>query len=69
MFVIMCGDYPKAIAIVETEADAQELVADLSWEFANLQFNWIMQSAHSTTKRAMDMTEFYQYWYKEVPKI
>ena len=67
MFVIMCGDCPKAI--VETEADAQELVADLSWEFANLQFNWIMQSAHSTPKRAIDMTEFYQYWYKEVSKI
>ena len=67
MFVIMYDDCPKAI--VETEADAQELVADLSWEFANFQFNWIMQSAHATPKRAMDMTEFYQYWYKEVPKI
>lgn len=67
MFVIMYGDTPRAV--VETKADAQELVADLSWEFANLQFNWIMQSAHSTLKRAMDMTEFYQYWYKEVPKI
>ncbi len=67
MFVIMCGDCPKAI--VETKADAQELVADLSWEFAHYQFNLIMQSAHATPKRAMDMTEFYQYWYKEVPKI
>lgn len=37
MFVIMYDDTPRAI--VETEADAQELVADLSWEFANLQFN------------------------------
>lgn len=67
MFVIMYDDCPKAF--VETEADAQELVADLSWEFANLQFNWIMQSAHSTPKIAMGMTEFYQYWYKEVSKI
>ena len=67
MFVIMYSDCPRAI--VETEADAQELVIDLSWEFANLQFNWIMQSAHATPKRAMDMTEFYQYWYKEVLKI
>lgn len=67
MFVVMYGDCPKAI--VETEIDAQELVADLSWEFANFQFNLFMQSAHSTPKRAMDMTEFYQYWYKEVPKI
>ena len=67
MFVIMYGDTPRAT--VEIEADAQELVADLSWEFAHFQFNWIMQSAHSTLERAMDMTEFYQYWYKEVPKI
>lgn len=52
-----------------SKEEAQELVADLSWEFAHLQFNWIMQSAHATPKRAMDMTEFYQYWYKEVPKI
>lgn len=67
MFVIMYGNSPRAI--VETLADAQELVADLSWEFAHLQFNWIMQSALSTPKRAMAMTEFYQYWFKEVPKI
>lgn len=67
MFIIMFGDYPKAI--VETEADAQELVADLSWEFAYLHFNRIMQSACSTPKRAMDLTKFDQYWYKEVPKI
>ena len=67
MFVIMYGDTPRAI--VETEAEAQELVADLSWEFAHLQFNWIMQSAHATPMRAMDMTEFYQYWYRAVPKI
>lgn len=67
MFIIMYDDTPRAI--VETLAEEQELVADLSWEFAYLQFNWIMQSAHSTPKRAMAMTEFYQYWYKEVPKI
>ena len=67
MFIIMFGDYPRAI--VETEADAQELVVDLSWEFAHLQFSRIVQSAHSTPKRAMDMTKFNQYWYKEVPKI
>lgn len=67
MFVIMYGDYPKAI--VETEADAQELVVDLNQEFAYEQFNWIMQSAHATLKRAMALTEFNQYWYKKIPKI
>lgn len=67
MFVIMYDNIPKAI--VETLAEAQELVADLSWEFAYFQFSRIMQFAHSTPKIAMNMAEFHQYWYKEVPKI
>lgn len=67
MIVVMYGDVPKAA--VETVVEAQELVADLSWEFAYEQFNWIMQSAHATPERAMDLTEFYQYWYEEVPRI
>lgn len=47
----------------------QELVADLSWETALFQFNWIIQAAHCTPKKAMALTDFYHYWYKEVPKI
>ena len=67
MFVIMCDDSPRAI--VETLAEAQELVADLNQEFAYEQFNWIMQSSFSTIQRAMSLTEFNQYWYKNIPKI
>ena len=67
MFVIMCYDAPRAI--VETLAEAQELVADLSWEFAYFHFNWIMQSGRCTPKVAMGRTEFCQYWYKEVPNL
>lgn len=67
MFVIMYDNTP--MAIVETEAEAQELVADLNWEFAHLHFNRIMQSARCTPERAMGITEFYQYWYRAVPKI
>lgn len=67
MFVIMYEDCPKAI--VETEADALELVVDLNQEFAHEQFNWLMQSSFATIERAMVLTDFYQYWYKEVPKV
>lgn len=67
MFVIIYDGCPKAI--VETEADAQELVADLNQEFAHEQFNWIMQSSFATIQRAMALTEFNLYKYKKVPKI
>ena len=65
MFVIMIGDCPKAI--VETEADAQELVADLDLEYALNNFNRLL--LFYSIERAMSSVLFDVYWYKEVPKI
>jgi hypothetical protein len=67
MFVIMIGGCPRAV--VETEADAQELVNELNREYAHEHFNWIIQSTSITPEKALEMTEFHQYWYKEVPKM
>lgn len=67
MFVVMAGDFPKAI--VDTEADAQELVIDLNWEVAYWSFNWTLRNTGVRSVIAMSLADFCTYWYKEVPKI
>ena len=65
MFVIMMGDYPKAI--VETEADAQELVADLDLEYMLDCFNRLLQFYSIERAKSSFITDVY--WYKELPKL
>ena len=56
---------PKTV--VETEADAQELVADLNLEYALNNFNRLLM--FYSIEQAMHSILFDVYWYKEVPKI
>ena len=65
MFVIMIGDCPKVI--VETEADAQELVADLDLEYMLDCFNRLLQFYSIERAKSSFITDVY--WYKELPKI
>lgn len=67
MYIIMCGDSPKVL--VKTEADAQELVADLDIEFTTENFNWIMRVQNITIERALENVSRGIYWYRKVEVI
>lgn len=64
MYVIIAGDNPKII--VATEADAQELVADLDFEFLHNCFNYMMLVSTCSVERALQQLPSGEYWYKKV---
>ena len=69
MYVIMSGEMPKAVCF--TEADAQELILDLTIEEQTAAVNYLVNilSRKMTFKEALARVPNSCFWYKKVEII